>query len=239
MNEDYVPGRFETQRFADRHDAYYQGLNVMLNLGFHQKDLVHYFPSFTGHMTLARYLVMYDVYRMTLGIAGHIAELGVYKAAGSLLFAKLVRIFEPEAFTLVHGFDWFEGTLPTEEEPNIKEGSYCEDYERILKLVAAQKLDNILHIHKLDLRSQLTPFFEKHNYMQFKLAFFDAGQYDIVRHGIEEIWPRIVPGGILLLDQFNHELSPGETRAVRELLPDAKIRTFPHGWLPSAYIVKE
>jgi hypothetical protein len=239
MTSDYKRGRFETQRFADRNEGYYEGLRGIMGLGFSTEDLIHYFPSFAGHMTLSRYLVMYEAYKMTLGVAGHIAELGVYKAAGSLLFAKLVQIFEPEAFTLVHGFDWFEGTLPTHEEPNIAKGSYCEDYDRVMKLVHLQKLDRILHIHKVDLRTDLKTFFEENAYMQFKLAFFDAGQYDIVAHGIQYLWPRIVPGGILLLDQFNHELSPGETRAVREHLPNAKIKTFPFGWLPSAYIIKE
>ena len=42
----------------------------------------------------------------------------------------------------------------------------------------------------------------------------------------------------MVFDQFNHELGPGETRAVREFLPDAKIKTLPFTWMPTAYVVK-
>ena len=175
---------------------------------------------------------------MTLGVAGHIAEAGVYKAAGTLFFAKLTQIFEPESLTLVHGFDWFEGAKLTSEEPNITEGAYKEDYSRVIRLIQAQRLDRIVHIHKLDLRTGLDRFFEENAYLQFKLVFLDAGQYEIVKSCLEHFWPRLTSGGVMVFDQFNHELAPGETRAIKEFMPDAKIRTFPFGWMPTAYVVK-
>ena len=42
----------------------------------------------------------------------------------------------------------------------------------------------------------------------------------------------------MIFDQFNHELAPGETRAVKDFMPDAKIQSFPFGAMPTAYIVK-
>jgi hypothetical protein len=189
-------------------------------------------------MTLARFLVLYEAYKMTLGLAGHIAEAGVYKGAGTLFFAKLAQIFEPESLTLVHGFDWFEGSKPTSEEPNIVEGSYREDYARLMRLIAAQRLEHIVHIHKLDLKTGLDQFFEENAYMQFKLVFLDAGTYEIVKNCLKHFWPRLTSGGVMIFDQFNHELSPGETRAIKEYMPDAKIRTFPFGWMPTAHVVK-
>ena len=236
---DYTPGKYESAKFLDRKPDYYKGLEECLSLGFSQEDLIHYFPSFTGHMTLSRYLALYEVYKMTLGVAGHVAELGVYKAAGTLLFAKLAQIFEPESLTLVHGFDWWKGAEVTSEEPNVNEGAYREDANRIQRLVSAQGLDNIVHLHDVDLRSGMGEFFEKNPHLQFKLVFFDAGQYDIVKHCLEHIWPRLTPGGVAVFDQFNHELAPGETRAIKEFLPNAKIKTFAFGWMPTAYVVKE
>ena len=235
---DYKEGKYETRKFADRRKPYYDGLAEILSLGYAPEDLLHHFPSFVGHMTLSKFFTLYELYKMTLGVAGHIAEAGVYKAAGSLLFAKLTQIFEPESFTLVHGFDWFEGTKPTEEEPNVLEGSYKEDHQRILRLVKAQQLDRIVHIHKLDLKTELESFFENNPYMQFKLIYLDAGQYDIVMSCLRNFWPRLTSGGIMIFDQFNQELSPGETRAVKEFMPDAKIRTLPYSWMPTAYVVK-
>jgi len=235
---DYVEGKFETRKFAFRKEPYYAALSEILSLGYEKEDFIHHFPCFVGHMTLSRFLALYELYKMTLGVAGHIAEAGVYKAAGTLFFAKLMQIFEPESLTLVHGFDWFEGTRPTAEEKNVLAGSYQEDYERVLRLIRAQKLDNIIHIHKLDLRTELAAFFDENKYMQFKLVFLDAGQYDIVSNCLQHFWPRLTSGGIMIFDQFNQELSPGETRAVKEFMPDAKIRTLPFSWMPTAYVVK-
>jgi hypothetical protein len=235
---DYKEGTFETQKFSARKKPYYQGLEEILSLGYDTQDLIHHFPSFVGHMTLSLFLALYEAYKMTLGVAGHIAEAGVYKGAGTLLFAKLTQIFEPETLTLVHGFDWFEGSKPTEEEPNIFEGSYKEDYERLMKLIRAQRLDHIVHIHKLDLTSELDQFFKTNPYMQFKLVYLDAGLYDVVISCLRNFWQRLTSGGVIIFDQFNHELAPGETRAVREFMPDAQIKTFTFGWMPTAFVVK-
>jgi hypothetical protein len=235
---EYREAAFETKKFARRRPPYYEGLADILSLGYEPEDLIHHFPSFVGHMTLSRFIVLYELYKMTLGVAGHIAEAGVYKAACTLFFAKLTQIFEPESLTLVHGFDWFEGAKLTPEEPNVIEGAYKEDYSRVLRLIEAQHLDHVVHIHKLDLRTELDRFFDENQYMQFKLVFLDAGQYDIVMSCLRHFWPRLTSGGILILDQFNHELAPGETRAIREFMPDAKMKTFPFAWMPTAYVVK-
>lgn len=236
---DYKNGKYETMKFAARKPEYYAGLDEILSLGYETIDLIHHFPSFVGHMTLARFLALYEAYKMTLGVAGHIAEAGVYKAAGSLFFAKLTQIFEPESLTLVHGFDWFEGADPSPEEPNVVAGSYKEDYSRVMRLIAAQKLDHIVHVHKLNLRTDLGEFFSQNPYMQFKLVFLDAGQYDIVKSCLENFWPRLLKGGVMVFDQFSHEMAPGETRAIKEFLPEAQIKTFPFAWMPTAYVIKQ
>src|ERR1700754_4926392 len=103
LRMDYKEGEFETLKFSHRKQPYYEGLKEILSLGYDQEDLIHQFPSFVGHMTLSRFLGLYELYKMTLGVAGHIAEAGVYKGAGTLFLAKLAQIFEPESLTLVHG----------------------------------------------------------------------------------------------------------------------------------------
>ena len=235
---EYTEGDFETKKFSARKGPYYESLAQILSLGYSAEDLIHHFPSFAGHMTVSRFLALYEAYKMTLGVAGHIAEAGVYKAAGTLWFAKLTQIFEPESLTLVHGFDWFQASELTAEEPNINKDAYIEDYARVMQLIKAQRLENIVHIHKLDLRTELEKFFAENPYMQFKLVFLDAGLYDVVKSCLINFWPRLTSGGVMVFDQFNHELAPGETRAIKEFLPDAQIKTFPFGWMPTAYVVK-
>ena len=231
-------GAFELRKFADRKAPYYEGLKQILSLGYDPTDFIHYFPAFAGHLTLARFLSLYEAYKMTLGVAGHIAEIGVYKGAGSLLFAKLTQLFEPAALTLVHGFDWFQGIKVTAEEKYVDDGDTREDYDRVVKLIAAQGLDHIVHLHNLDVTKEMGAFFREHPQLRFKLIFADCGSYEVVRATLEHFWPRLTSGGVMLFDQYNHEVGPGETRAIQEFMPDAKMRTFPFGWMPTAYVVK-
>lgn len=124
-------------------------------------------------------------------------------------------------------------------DTRIVKGGHTESYERVSKLVAAQRLNNIIHIHKLDVTCELQRFFEEHSHLQFKIVFLDAGMYEVVRAALPLFWERLNPGGYLLLDQFNNDVAPGETKAVREVLPNAKVPTFQFGWMPTAYIIKE
>jgi hypothetical protein len=232
-------GKFELRKFAHRKADYVKSVDEILNLGFDAHDYLHHFPAFVGHLTLARFISLYEVYKMTLGVAGHIAEIGVFKGAGSLFFAKLTRLFEPETLTLVHGFDSFQGAKVTPEEKFVSEGECTEDEARITKLIAAQGLQTTVHIHNLDITRDLDRFFFENSHLQFKLVFVDCGVYDVVASTIRHFWPRLTPGGIMMFDHFNHEVAPGETRAIRELLPHAKMRNFSFGWMPTAYVVKE
>jgi hypothetical protein len=231
-------GRFESQKFAYRKTGYLKALEEMLSLDFQKSDYIHHFPAFVGHMTLARFISIYEAYKMTLGVAGHIAEIGVFKGAGTLFFAKLAKIFEPESLTLVHGFDWFKGAKTTQEEKYVLDGECMEDYSKVMRLIKCQGLDNIIHIHNLDVTKDLNDFFERNTHLQFKLVFLDCGIYDVVSSSLKHFWPRLTNGGIMLFDHFNHEFAPGETRAIKEFMPDAKIRTFQYGWMPTAYVVK-
>ena len=230
---------FEHAKFARMRAEYGDVMDRILSLGFSQADLVHYFPAFAGKLTLARYLSLYELYKQCTPLAGHIAEVGVYKAGCTLLMAKLVEIFEPNSLTLVHGFDWFLGAQPTDEEKFVKEGECACPEETVQELINAQKLDSIVRLHNMDVAHDLPRFFEQHPHLQFKLVFLDCGIYEVVRESLRAFWPRLTVGGILILDHYSHEFAPGEMRAVREELPGVTFRQIPFGWMPAAYAVKE
>lgn len=233
-------GEFEYKKFDHRRDAYYKSIQHLKELNIPVQDMVENFTCFTGHMSLSRYLGLYEIYKKTLGIAGHIAEVGTYKGASFFLFAKLIKIFESESLTQVHGFDWFGG-MDNESvaELKVEKGSYQADEETVRNLINIQNLNDVAFLHKLDVTKDLGPFLDKYKHLQFKIVFLDAGLYNVVSVALPLLWERLTPGGILILDQYNHELSPGETMAVREILPHAKVKTLPNIWMPSAYIIKE
>ncbi len=230
--------RFEHNKFSAEREKYGETLPALLALELKPEDYIHHFPAVAGELTLARYLSLYEAYKMTVGIAGHIAEVGIGLGSVSIFFAKLVRIFEPHSLTMVHGFDWFKGAAPTAEEKFIKEGE-CQRAEKLVNdLITIQGLERSLHVHNLDVATQLDAFLSENQHLMFKLVFLDCGIYDVVAAAIRGFWSRMVPGGVLILDHFSHEFAPGEARAVRELLPGIAFKQFPFGWMPVAYAVK-
>jgi|GEM_PF-5440802 len=96
---DFVPGQLESLKFAHRREDYYRGLETIKSLGYSTEDFLHHFPAFVGQMTLGRFLCLYEAYKATLGLAGHIAEVGVFRGAATLFFAKLTELFEPNSLT--------------------------------------------------------------------------------------------------------------------------------------------
>jgi hypothetical protein len=74
-------GRFELRKHAHRKEPYREGLKTILSLGYQPTDYIHHFPAFAGHLTIARFVSIYEAYKMTLGVAGHIAEVGVFMGA--------------------------------------------------------------------------------------------------------------------------------------------------------------
>lgn len=232
-------GNFEYIKFENLRSPYSNSIKNLELMNFEFKEIVEDFPRFTGHMSIGRYLTLYELYKKTEGISGHIAEVGTFKGTSLLWFTKLLQIFEPNSLTQVHGFDWFKGTGKDSIDLKIEEGSYSYNYEELLKVIEFQNLQNMCFVHKLDVVKELKEFFEKNTHLYFKLVFLDAGFYDVVKNSLIELWPRLNKGGVLILDQFGHELSPGEAIAIKEILPEAKIQTLNNSWMPMAYIIKE
>ena len=232
-------GKFEYLKFENRRRPYRDSLLGIQEMNFSTPELIEDFPRFSGHMSIGRYLTLYELYKKTMGISGHICEVGTFKGSSLLWFTKLLQIYEPESLTQVHGFDWFEGTGEDSVELKIEKGSYKASYEEVLALIKLQNLQNNCFAHKLNVVTELEKFFKDNPHLYFKVIFLDAGFYDVVKKSIEVLWPRLNKGGILILDQFSHELSPGEALAVKEMLPNEKIQTIPNSWMPNAYIVKE
>lgn len=247
----------EYNKFADRRESYYKALNEIQNMGFSFYDHVHHNPAFAGHMNIARFLALYESYQRTRGLAGHIAEVGVWKASCLLYFAKLIKIFDPESPTLVHGFDWFKGSVWGSDEqtdrvqelqqasPSSAEVSELRTdeeadsmYRSVKDLIAIQNLENIVHLHRLDVTKELEGFFGEHPHIRFRIVFLDVPTYEATKASVKYFWPRLTPGGVMIFDTFNHEITPGETRAICELLPDLPVHDYGFTNQPSSFIVK-
>jgi hypothetical protein len=60
-----------------------------------------------------------------------------------------------------------------------------------------------------------------------------------MKSAIPHFWSKLIPGGIMIFDQYSFESSPGETLAIEDVLPNSIVRSIPNSWMPNTYIIKE
>jgi len=226
-------------KFEDKAKEFHESMERIIELGLSVEECIHQFPLFTGTATIGRFLALYECYQKTLGLNGHIAEIGTFKGASLLYFAKLCELFEPHAYTHIHGFDWFRGMDPGDQDPGVEAGKYSAEYDRLLDLIKLQALDHFVHVHRMDVTQELQPFLSENPGLRFKMVFMDAGIYEVVRTCLPLLWERLNPGGVLVLDHVGDPRVVGETTAVAETLGTEKIRTFPWSRQPAGYVVKD
>tara|TARA_B100000315_G_C14438231_1_gene523446 strand:+ start:175 stop:942 length:768 start_codon:yes stop_codon:yes gene_type:complete len=185
---------------------------------------------------LAKILFINEMFEMIIDIPGIIVEFGCWYGQNLVLFENLRAIYEPfNQSRRIVGFDTFKGyTSFTEKDvksETVKEGSYnlSNDYKEYLeKLIDFHEKNNVLsnikkhQIIEGDVTQSVPKYFNDHTEAVVALAYIDCGLYKPVKVCIETILPHLIPGSVIMLDEFNAPEQPGETIAFREVMKENK-----------------
>lgn len=230
---------FGAGKFLDVDEKYFESLEEILKMDIETRDFIYQFPVFVGQVNIGRYLFFYDLYKRVMDLSGHMADVGTFKGASFLFAAKLLKLFEPYNLTQVHGFDWFEGMIPSEQDDASQKNKYKADYAVLKRLVELQGLNDVAILHKMDVTKELEGFFADYPHFRFKWVFIDCGISDVLEKSLEHFWPRLVRGGVLIMDHYNCEVSPTESNWVDRFIGNNYIRQMPFNRQPTAYVIKE
>jgi O-methyltransferase len=142
----------------------------------------------------------------TAKIEGQIAECGVYKGGTALLLAKTKR-----TNTELHLFDTFEGMPQTDPTKDQHHAGDFDDtsLESVQKLF--QGLENV-HFHKGFFPETAKPIMDK----KFALVHCDMDIYSSVLDCCHFFYPKLVPGGAIIFDDYGAPSCPGAKKAVDE-----------------------
>ena len=170
---------------------------------------------------LAKLLAHYDLYKMIVPLPGQIVECGVYKGASLLRFATFREILESPYSRKIVGFDAF-GRFPQEGEDATNrafierfaaEGGDGISRESFLEVIAYKGLENIELIEG-DVCSTIPKYVTEHAELKIALLHVDVDVYRPTQVVLDQLFDRIVPGGLLVLDDYG--TVAGETQAVDE-----------------------
>lgn len=211
---------------------------------------------YVRRMHLAKTLALYEAFKMVADLPGSIVELGVYKGESLLLFGKLLEIFNPnDRSCAVIGFDNFAGFAPLHDkdggaDPSVGRvaggWSPAAHRDELLGLINAFDHDRMvgqkprIRLVEGDIRETAPKFAADNPGLRIRLLNLDCDMYEPTLAGLRAFYDRLVPGGIVLLDEFAFEAFPGESRAVEEFFGGQMpaIRKFPMHSNPGGYFVK-
>lgn len=207
------------------------------------------FSKYAPRSALTRFLARHDIFKMQLDVAGSIVDLGVGRGASLMTWAQLSAIYEPINFTReIIGFDTFSGVASLDKGKDINlhnhdsnllvrggftvEKNMFEDIQEAIAIYDTNR--NLNHIEKVrvvkgDITKTLPKFFKENPHIIISLLHLDIDIYKPTKVALDLLVERIPKGGVLLFDELNMKMYPGETVALQETLgvKSLKLKRFP------------
>lgn len=243
---------------SDRESAYFSKLDELVKRWPH--ELRHYldlFPVYASRRSFIRQLAHFELFKLTIDLPGHYADFGVYFGKSFFSWHKFIETLTPTAtHKKVIGFDSFEGFPAIAEQDGQTDGSVQKESGGLSSSSFLDEFNALLKLHNEDCVIPATrgsivqgdicrtlPAWLKDNpEARFCLINLDVDLYEPTRVILAECWDRLVPGGVLVLDEYATSKWPGETLAWDEFARDRKIdkplSRFPWANAPGAWLVK-
>lgn len=233
--------------------------SLLASADYSYQHVLEQWPVYVRRMHLQRFLAHYELFKHVIDRPGCIVEIGVYRGASFFTWSKLLETFCPTDRTRkVFGFDHFQGLQSFREE----DGAYYEKYgktpgsyqtvdirEEIFDLVDIHNQDNLIagvercRLIEGGIRQTIPKFLEENPGLRIALLHLDVDLYDPTLFALEQLYPLVVKGGLIVLDEYGLIPWQGETKAVEDYfhacglsMPD--IRKFSFSTQPHGYFLK-
>lgn len=183
-----------------------------------------------------RKFVLWSMARNTCDLPGDTAECGVLDGASSYLICSARQGCKP---FLHHAFDSFEGLSPPEpaDLPSSPMAFRWSSGDLSVTLEEAMsKLDRFDNIHYY--KGWIPGRFEEVAQHRFSFVHIDVDLYQPTRDSIEFFYPRLVPGGILLCDDYGYHTCPGARKAFDDFAVEIPERSVIHLPTGQGFIIK-
>lgn len=223
-------------------------------------SLSHKLQGFSRHVRrqdVSRFLAKYELFKLGLPANGSIVECGVFTGSGLFNWLHFSSILEPYNHTRkIIGFDTFSG-FPSIHEQDLKAGVSEHLHPGALSTTSdmKQEIENLAQLHdrnrplghipKVQLVAgnaceTIPDYVNRNPHLLISLIYLDFDIYEPTKVALENLYPRVVRGGVIAFDELNCPEFPGETTALMAHLDmrQVKLQRFPHDPYIS-YFIKE
>jgi hypothetical protein len=217
------------------------------------EDILTNFPTFTRRVSITRFLAHYELFKRISDLPGSIVELGVFKGSSLFAFAHFLEIFcHGDRSRKAIGFDSFEGLTNFSEKDGLAEDAHSKvlggwsapgfegDLIEMIDLFAEESfVPQAMRINliKGDIQQTVPDYLKNNPGLRISLLHFDCDLYAPTITGLKHLVPHVVPGGVIVFDEYAITAWAGETRAVEEFFGRGKkIEKFNWTTLPGGFI---
>jgi len=187
-------------------------------------SVIDQWPLYCGIGNLSRFLAIYEAFRSTIAVPGHVAEFGSWRGANVLFLAKLLRILDPHGSKMTHCFDSFEGLIEFSRQDGDAQvmgagAPYTQgSLQELEDIITLYDMQDEIEIHKGFIEETLPALLKEKQALSLSFVYCDADLYSPTKTVLELLHSRLSEGGVFVLDEWNFEDCPGETSACREFL---------------------
>ena len=194
---------------------------------------------------IGKVLAHYELFKMANNLPGVIVECGVFKGASLSRFSMLRELLGGSSSKKIIGFDAF-GKFPETKFQNDKihrekfidsSGEEGISESQLMQVLKNKKTNDNVELIKGDITKTVPKYIKNHPELKISLLNLDTDIYEPAVTILENLYPRLVRGGILILDDYG--TFPGETKAVDDYFKgkNIEIKKFSFATTPS-FIIK-
>ena len=174
-------------------------------------DYENAFYWFSPAFRMNKLLAHYELYRSIVDLPGSVMELGVYKGASLVRLATFRGVLENEYSRKIIGFDAF-GQFPTDNLESDDDLSFIDGFEaaggaglersEMQGVLDLKKFGNV-ELVKGNVFDTLPAYLESHPETRISFLHLDMDVKEPTAFAIELLYDRIVPGGLVVIDDYN------------------------------------
>jgi len=193
---------------------------------------------------IGKFLNHLEIYKKIIDLPGDVLEFGVYKGTSFVRLISFRDLLEKQNTRKIIGFDAF-GKFP-DQLGLESDKTFVENFEGAggyglskaeLEEHLQKKGTGNYELIEGDINETLAVYLENNPNVKIALLHIDVDVYEPSKLILEKLWEKIVPGGVLMLDDYG--TVEGETKAVDEFFAgqEITIHKMPYYHIP-AYIIK-
>ncbi len=193
---------------------------------------------------IAKMLAHYELYKMIIDKPGDIIEMGVFKGASFMRWAKFRNIFENNFSRKIIGFDIF-GEFPeadeidkaTREKFISTAGNLGISVEELKEKLDELNLNENINLIKGDITKTIVPYLNENPQTRVALLHVDVDLLEPTKQSIEKFYKYMTKGGIMVFDDYGY--FPDANEVIDEFVKqnNLEIKKFSFAHTPSYVII--